>query len=282
MKCAALIPFLILLILPVATLAQDSSQDTLEQDISNLGLAVEAPAIEESAVANPSTAPDGSTVEDQIRVLLNPVETTIISSEISARVRKYPFEVGDAFNKGDLLASFYCGEVYADRKIIEARQLQAQITVDSNRSMLSSGGVSKFELDLSEAQLAETAAELDKNTVQQRQCAVYAPYSGKVVAVFTGHYQSVGSGEPIIEVIDDSKLEMILHVPSEWVTRLKSGDTFRIAIDETGGEYESVIRKINPRIDPSSKTLELHARLNDSHGDLKAGMSGNALFDSGE
>ncbi|MGI9317543.1 MAG: efflux RND transporter periplasmic adaptor subunit, partial [bacterium] len=110
-------------------------------------------------------------------------------------------------------------------------------------------------------------------------CILRAPYSGKVVARLTNRYEYVNSGQPVMEIIDDSKLHMQLYVPSIWITKINKDTSFKVYIDEVDTEYDAGIVRINPRVDAGSKTLELIAQLKEHHDELRSGMSGNAQFE---
>lgn len=44
-------------------------------------------------------------------------------------------------------------------------------------------------------------------------------------------------GQGILEILDDSALELEFIVPSRWMAWLKDGYRFQVKIDETGGTY---------------------------------------------
>ena len=54
------------------------------------------------------------------RALVSATEKVSISSEISARVEKINFLLGDAFKKGDVLISFDCELYKAQNEVIKA------------------------------------------------------------------------------------------------------------------------------------------------------------------
>jgi len=72
---------------------------------------------------------------------------------------------------------------------------------------------------------------------------------------------------------------MSLNVPSSFVNRVKTEDTFTVVVDETGKTYAAKVVGVSPAIDPVSKTIELRAEVTEGLDELVAGMSGRANMD---
>jgi RND family efflux transporter MFP subunit len=270
------------LVLPISAF----SQTTLDQQIEELGLNVSQPEVSvagSSQTNQPAADPDANAasglVDNEIRVLLKPRSTTVLSAEAGGQIRSLPFDIGDNFGKGDELVKIGCSDTYSEISIAKARINLSKIENESNRSLLSQGGVSKFDVDLSGARVEEAEAVLKKYQIAAGHCILRAPYSGKVVARLTNRYEYVTSSQPIMEIIDDSKLHMQLYVPSIWITKIDQKSVFKVYIDEVDKEYEAEVIRINPRVDAGSKTLEIIAQLKEDQEELRAGMSGNARFD---
>ena len=263
------------------------SQTSLDQEMEELGLSVNTPEIDlkstrisssDSTQIQSQTDNSSELVDDQIRVLLKPKRTTVLSSEIGGQIRKLPYDIGAAFGKGDVLVRIGCNGILSEIAISKARLNSAVVDFDSNQSLLNQGGGSKFDVDIARARVAEEKANLKKYQVQAQDCTIHAPYAGKVVTRFVNRYEHVSGGGSIVEIIDDSRLEMELYIPSNWVTRISKKTIFAVHVDEVGKRYEAKVIKINPRVDAGSKTLEIIAELTGRHKELRAGMSGNAVF----
>ena len=260
------------------------AQSSLDQQIEELGLNVQSPDVVVATTAGQSgsagVAESPTTlVGNEIRVLLKPTRTTLLAAEATGQIRSFPYDIGDPFPKGEPLVKIGCSDTYSEIEIAKARVNLSQIEFESNKSLLAQGGVSKFEVQLSGAGVEESEAVLKKFQVQAGGCTLRAPYSGKVVSLLASRYEYINKGAPIIEIIDDSKLDMQLYVPSSWVTQLSKDTTFSVFIDEVGKQYDAKVIRINPRVDAGSKTLEIIAQLTKQHKELRAGMSGSAKFD---
>jgi multidrug efflux pump subunit AcrA (membrane-fusion protein) len=88
----------------------------------------------------------------------------------------------------------------------------------------------------------------------------------------------VQPGQALLEILDDSILELEFIVPSKWLAWLKTGQGFQVAIDETGKTYPAKVQRIGARVDPVSQSVKISAIVDGKFGELMAGMSGKVLM----
>lgn len=225
-------------------------------------------------VAAPSTAAADAR---EVRGVLHAREQAMLSSELAGRILEMPFSEGQAFHKGDVLVRFDCSAYQAQLNAAQAGVRAASEELAHNRQLASLNSVGRFEVALAEAKQAEAQAQAQVYQVQVRRCAVQAPYDGQVVQRKAQPFESVASGAPLLEIVDNRSLEVRLLVPSRWLSRLKPGQTFNFVPDETGKPLQAEVKRLGARIDEASQTLLLIASVPADAG-LVAGMSGTARF----
>jgi multidrug resistance efflux pump len=138
--------------------------------------------------------------------------------------------------------------------------------------------VSPLEVAISGAEVDQARADVALWEARINHCSIRAPFPGRVAKVVAKPYETVTQGAPLLEVLDDRELTMELHVPSNWVSWLKSGSGFQVSIDETGKTYAATVTGLGARVDPVSQTLQVNAVIDGRHDELLAGMSGIARF----
>lgn len=197
-----------------------------------------------------------------------------ISSEISSKITLIPFRDGNAFHKGDVLVEFDCTELEAQKAKVTAildgalKQYQAE----KRLLKLQSGG--QLELDLAAAKVAEGRADLRGVQAKLDKCTLYAPYDGKIVEQKANEHEFVQIGEPIVEIVEQSAMEVEFIVPSLWVSKLNIGTIFNFEIGETQTSYRAKIIRQGAIIDPISRTVTMIGQLDQIHDELIVGMSG--------
>ena len=115
---------------------------------------------------------------------------------------------------------------------------------------------------------------MDALSSQFSKCRIQAPFRGTVVEQKVREDQYVQLGQPLMEIIDDSNLELEFIVPSKWTAWLKPGYKFQIKIDETAKQYPAKVSRVGAKIDTISQSLKVAGVIDGRFSELRPGMSG--------
>lgn len=214
----------------------------------------------------------------QTRALLVPHQETTLASQFAGRISEMTVNDGDRFKRGDLLVAFDCSVQRAQLRKAQAELNGARHAASTNRQLSEMKAGSALNTELAEANASKASAEVDSMQAAVAQCEIRAPFGGRVVQRKVNPYQSVGAGVALLEILDDSLLEVRLVASSRWLAWLRDREPFTVRVDETGRDYPARITKLGARIDPASQTLALIGEIDGQHAELLAGMSGTATF----
>ncbi|GAC1030740.1 hypothetical protein thsps21_15670 [Pseudomonas sp. No.21] len=235
------------------------------QDLSTPDPLLDAPA----ASATPGSAARG---------VLRARDQAVLASELAGRITEMPYAEGQAFKKGEVLVRFDCAAYQAQLNAANAATRAAREELKNKQQLAALNSVGRFEVALAEARQAQSQAEAQVYQVQVQRCQVKAPFDGQVVSRRVQPHESVPSGAPLLEVVDNRTLEIHLLVPSRWLGGLKPGEPFEFVPDETGKPLKATVKRLGARIDEGSQTLLLIGALPEDAPGLLAGMSGSARF----
>lgn len=213
-----------------------------------------------------------------IRAQLMPRRYTTIAAEIGAKVSSLPVAEGSAFRAGQVLVSFDCSLQKAQLDKAQAELEGAEQTLKSNLRLQELNAVGQLELDLSKSGANKAKAEVGANKAVLAKCQVPAPFAGRVAEQKVREQQYVQPGQPLLDILDDSVLELEFLVPSVWLRWLKVGGGFEVQIDETRKNYPAKFTRIGARVDPVSQSVKVAAAINGKFPELIAGMSGKVLI----
>ena len=216
--------------------------------------------------------------QQDIRAQLAPRNYTTLAAEIGAKVSRISVKPGQAFKAGQVLVSLDCSLQTAQRARAQAELDGAQKTHAVNKRMQELEAVGKLEYATSEQAALKARAELDFANATLAKCRITAPFSGRVAEQKAREQQFVQAGQPLLEILDDSSLDLDFIVPSKWLAWLKVGQTFKVAIDENGQTYPARVTRLGARIDPVSQSVTVAAVIDGSFPELIAGMSGRVLL----
>lgn len=217
-----------------------------------------------------------------IRAQLMPRRYTTIAAEIGAKVSSIPVGEGGAFRTGQVLVSFDCSLQKAQLEKAQAELEGADQTLQANLRLEQLNSVGQLELDLSKSAVNKAKAEVGANRAVLAKCQVAAPFAGRVAEQKVREQQYVQPGQALLDILDDSVLELEFLVPSVWLRWLKVGGGFEVQIDETRKTYPAKFTRIGARVDPVSQSVKVAAAIHGKFPELMAGMSGKVLITPAE
>ena len=234
-------------------------------------------AVASSAATSTPAVKPGAERQD-IRAQLSPQRVTTLAAEIGAKVNRLPVSEGGSFKSGQALIVFDCSLQTAQLNKARAALSGAEKTFTVNTRLSELGSIGKAELAVSDSEVAKNRAEVAAMAAMLAKCTVVAPFSGRVSEQKVREQQYVQPGQALLEIIDDSVLELEFIAPSRWLSWLKAGHGFQVRIDETGKTYPAKVLRIGAKVDPVSQSVKLAAAINGKFPELIAGMSGTVLL----
>lgn len=221
----------------------------------------------------------GDAAEDgPIRGVVRPIERAAVSTDLNAPVRLIKFREGERFQSNDLLVAFDCSRDYGALKAAQATEDEMQLNYKSNRHLKRHGAGGNIELEISRVRLDRAKGEADVLRAKTRQCEFRAPFSGRVVELFVNTHERPSPDKPFIQIINDTKLEIEVIVPSPWLKWLSHGERFNFYIDELGQSFAMRVERIGAVVDAVSQTIKVIAVFSEPTEHVLAGMSGSAVF----
>lgn len=238
--------------------------------------------------------PASNSAATTVKAVLFPVRESVVSNTVSANVLEYKFKEGETFKKGETLAvlddrQYRQLKAKADALFAEAKAASAfaEENYKHSKELFEKMAIGKQELEQSLLDRDSAAAKLQFAEASMRlagidleSCEIKAPYAGRFARRSVKEHEFVPAGQPVLEILDDSRLLAEMHMPSARRPALKPGDEVELKIDETGSLHKGRIYEIAGRIDFESRTFEVKAMIENPSGKLSAGMSG-ALVEPG-
>ena len=212
------------------------------------------------------------------RVQLSPRRYTTLAAEVGAKISEIPVREGNTFAAGQLLLAFDGSVQQAQLKKAQAALASAERTAQANQRLELLNAIGKLELDVSLSEAEKNRAEVESMAATVSKCRVLAPFAGRIAEQKVREQQFAQPGQPLLDILDDSMLEIEFMAPSRWLGWMKPGHAFRIRIDETNKTYPARILRIGARVDPVSQSIKVLATIDGRFPELLAGMSGMAII----
>lgn len=215
----------------------------------------------------------------EVRGLVISRMRTTLSAEVDARVESIQVDMGDHFKKGQLLVLLSQETYRAHQDRARSELKSAQLNLQANEKMQALHSISELDVALSRVEVEQKESVLRLQSYALQRCRIEAPFSGRVVQRLVKPHQFVTTGTPLIEIVDDTALQVQAFLPS-WVgVQIRNGQPFVLKVDETGRAYQGTIQAIGAVVDENSQMIEVRGNIAEALPDLLAGMSGLLRFD---
>ncbi len=205
------------------------------------------------------------TVESEVQADLVP-ETTGTVVAIRA-------EEGDVVRRGQVLAIIDNATLDAALARAEAELAKAEAELEKIRSLHAQGVVS--DRDLQDAEYAETTARtaLQEARSTQGHTRLVSPIDG-TVATRQLEYGEVAGGQLAFQVVDLTRLRVVIQLPERDIGRLQVGQTAALAsVYDEETSVPGHVERIAPTVDPLSGTVRVTVTLDEPEaGVLRPGQ----------
>lgn len=210
----------------------------------------------------------------ELRAQVVPVRFALLSAEMTGKVETLSYKEGEKVQKNASILTFACDlqDAQLDKAIAQLKASH-NLFVGSQR-MAELNAIGQIDLANAELEVEKAQADVDYLKATLKRCAVKAPYSGVIGDVSVRQYELIQVGAPLVEVIDDSKLQLEFIAPSKWLGWLKPGLVFDVLIEDLNKVFTAEVEYTAAKVDVMSQSIKVVAVLTSDTTQLKAGMSG--------
>jgi membrane fusion protein, multidrug efflux system len=186
-------------------------------------------------------------------------EAVDLASEASGRVDKILFKEGSHVRKNDLLVKINDDDLQAQLKKTELQIDLASEQEKRQQQLFQTNGVSQEQYDIALNQVNTLKADKDNLVASIRKREIRAPFDGVIGLryVSEGGYVTPSSRIASIQKINPLKIDFA--IPEKYSGMVALGDIVRFKSESADLEFTGSLYAIEPKIDPSTRTLQLRA-----------------------
>lgn len=196
-----------------------------------------------------------------------------LSVEIAGTITDVQFQSGEKVSKGQAIVLLDSEMEQASLASAEADLNLSRVEFQRARSLLDRQAISRSEYDRlnAESQKAEASvAQLRASLAKKR---VLAPFAGTIGIrqVDVGDY--IGAGTPIATLQDLTTLYVDFFLAEQHVPLLALGQKVQLRVAAYPDErFEGVITALNPKVETTTRNVQVRAELANPDGRLLPGM----------
>ncbi|HAV64418.1 MAG TPA: efflux RND transporter periplasmic adaptor subunit [Verrucomicrobiales bacterium] len=167
-------------------------------------------------------------------------------------------EEGDRVEKGQVLLRLENDRQQTDYDQAMSQLAKAQIDFDTLESLHQQSLVSESEYRNGRFTFEQARMQSENARRQLEYTEVRAPIGGTVTLRTVKVGDSVGTGTPIFEIIDLDSTVAVIHVPEQYLPKLKPDMEARLISGTLAGqEFPALVKRISPIVDARAGTIKV-------------------------
>lgn len=228
------------------------------------------------------------------RIAYNENLTARVSSPIAGRVTQLKLQPGDEVKAGTPLLTLDSPELaaaVADLAKAEAEEKRSRLAVERTRTLADGGVTPRKELELAEADYAETRAESARARQRLRNLTpggasgtgfqLRAPISGVVAErrVNPGMEVRPDLDAPLFVITDPTRLWVLVDLPERDLAKVERGHAAVVEVDAFPNErFAAVVERIGETVDPATRRVQVRLAIGNDARRLKPEMYARVIL----
>jgi membrane fusion protein (multidrug efflux system) len=196
-----------------------------------------------------------------------------LSAEVSGIVGELHFTSGQDVDSGTLLLRLRPNDDEAKLQQLQATAELDQITYDRDLKQLRAQGVSQATVDTDAGTLKNARAQVAAQQALMAEKFVRAPFAGRlgIRLVDLGQYLAAGTTVVTLQALDPIFADF--YLPQQALAEIKVGQAVVLRADTyPGRDFPGEIAAINPKVDTSSRMVQVRATVKNTDRALLPGM----------
>lgn len=195
---------------------------------------------------------------------LLPHEDVEIKTPVSGNVMRIYFEEGEKVREDDMLVAIDSRAWQARKRGLEARLITAKSELERRRDLFNIDGASQEDIEQSEAEVSSLEAQIEELQVMIELALVRAPFSGRLGMRNFSPGAYLSQGETLTRLVKTDFLKLDFNIPARYAALAAKGDDVTLVSSSSGDTAVARIYAIDPAINPSSRSLQIRAELDNS------------------
>lgn len=209
-------------------------------------------------------------------------EPTVVAVEVPGTVVFLDVPEGKRVEAGHVLARLDDSELRAAVAEDRARFQNAEDRLRRVRRLHDQGVASAQVLDDAVSARDAARAALDASLTRLRKTAVRAPFDGVLGLRQASRGDYLAPGDPIVRITQVDRLDLLFGVPQRHAGEVAVGQKVLGSVGRCEARVEAAVTAVDPRVDPTTRTLQIEARVPNPDGTLAPGMAVRVRLVTGE
>jgi len=233
--------------------------------------------------------PDTIATNIEITGTLEAVNDAVVVSKISEKLNKIRKQVGSRVQKDEVIAILEnrilkegLNQAKAALASAEARYAQVKQDYQRYQRLYKEKAISQQQWEKMQSTMQEVEAALNQMKAAYEQANerfknsfIRAPFDGIVGSIYFDEGEMVPVGQPVAKIINTALMKAKLYVPDIYLSQLQQDQTVIAEFPSLPEKkFQGKINRIDPAIDPLSRTVQVEVLFENKAGELASGLYG--------
>lgn len=191
-----------------------------------------------------------------------------------------PYQLGDIVEAGAVIVRLENKE-YENNVQLESKKLNIQITEkewEGQKTLLEKGGATQKDVNNAETAYINAKLELENAYITLGKMSVKAPFKGVIVSLpyYTPNVE-VASAQPVVGIMDYSKMYLETQFPENVMPKLKVGQRVYVTnYNIKSDTLKGLLTQLSPAINEDTRTFSGYIQIDNPELKLRPGMFAKA------
>jgi membrane fusion protein (multidrug efflux system) len=205
-----------------------------------------------------------------------------LAFEVSGVVTEVGTPPGSEAKQGQLLVQLNDSVEAAQLRQLQAALTLARLSLSRAREQLAIHAISQGDFDATEADCKVKEASVQQTAAIVAKKRLSAPFSGRVGIITTSPGAYLNSGVPVVTLQQMDPIYADFYLPQRDLSFLKPGQKVSLTSDAFPGQsFSGKVTTINPRVDGSTRNIQVEATLRNPKHQLLPGMFMSVIMEVG-
>lgn len=213
---------------------------------------------------------------------LRAVRGVDVTTEVAGLVRSVEFKSGDEVRAGQVLAQLNAESDLALMHSLEAAAELAATVYERDKAQLAAEVISKAQLDNDAADLKSKKAQVAQQAAMVEKKTLRAPFAGKLGISTVNPGQYINPGDQLVTLQTIDPIYADFYLPQKQLPQVEIGQQVAVSADAyKDTTFTGKINAINPKVDPSTRNVQIEATVPNAKRELLPGMFATVKINAG-
>ncbi|MBP0595775.1 efflux RND transporter periplasmic adaptor subunit [Paraburkholderia sp. LEh10] len=213
---------------------------------------------------------------------LRAVRGVDVTTEVAGLVREIAFSSGQEVKAGQVLVRLNDDSDRAQLASLQAAAELAQTVYKRDKAQFDIQAIAKAQLDADAADLKSKKAQVDQQAALVEKKTIRAPFAGRVGITTVNPGQYINPGDAIVTLQAIDPIYADFYLPQQQLGQLQVGQAIVVDTNAFSNRtFDGKIRSINPRVDSTTRNVQIEATVDNRERKLLPGMYANVKIDAG-